>query len=33
MNSNSDSYKKYVLFILTGMYVFNFIDRQILVIY
>ena len=32
MNSNSDSYKKYVLFILTGMYAFNFIDRQILVI-
>lgn len=32
MNTNSDSYKKYVLFILTGMYAFNFIDRQILVI-
>ena len=32
MNSSSDSYKRYVLFILTGMYAFNFIDRQILVI-
>ena len=28
----SKSYKRYVLFILTGVYAFNFIDRQILVI-
>ena len=28
----SDSYKAYVLLILTGVYTFNFIDRQILVI-
>jgi len=28
----SPSYKRYVLFILTGVYAFNFIDRQILVI-
>lgn len=37
MNSNnppvySSSYKNYVLLILTGVYTFNFIDRQILVI-
>jgi len=29
---HSNSYRKYVLFILTGVYAFNFIDRQILVI-
>lgn len=28
----SESYKKYVLYVLTGVYIFNFIDRQILVI-
>lgn len=28
----SEGYKKYVLLLLTGVYVFNFIDRQILVI-
>ena len=28
----SEGYKKYVLFVLTGVYIFNFIDRQILVI-
>jgi len=28
----SESYKRYVLLILTGVYIFNFIDRQILVI-
>ena len=28
----SDGYKKYVLLVLTGVYIFNFIDRQILVI-
>lgn len=28
----TDGYKKYVLLLLTGVYVFNFIDRQILVI-
>ncbi len=28
----TEGYKKYVLLILTGVYVFNFIDRQILVI-
>lgn len=28
----SDGYKRYVLFALTGVYIFNFIDRQILVI-
>ena len=25
-------YRRYVLFVLTGVYAFNFIDRQILVI-
>ena len=29
---HAPSYKWYVLFVLTGVYVFNFIDRQILVI-
>ena len=28
----TENYKKYVLLVLTGVYVFNFIDRQILVI-
>jgi len=28
----SEGYKKYVLYVLTGVYIFNFIDRQILVI-
>ena len=28
----SPGYRRYVLFILTGVYAFNFIDRQILVI-
>ena len=28
----SESYKRYVLYVLTGVYIFNFIDRQILVI-
>jgi len=28
----TDGYKRYVLFALTGVYIFNFIDRQILVI-
>ncbi len=28
----SEDYKKYVLYVLTGVYIFNFIDRQILVI-
>ncbi len=31
-NTYSNSYKAYVLLILTGVYTFNFIDRQILVI-
>ncbi len=31
-NTYSSSYKAYVLLILTGVYTFNFIDRQILVI-
>ncbi len=28
----TEGYKKYVLYVLTGVYIFNFIDRQILVI-
>jgi len=28
----TEKYKKYVLYVLTGVYIFNFIDRQILVI-
>ena len=30
--ASSDSYRRYVLFLLTGVYAFNFIDRQALVI-
>jgi predicted MFS family arabinose efflux permease len=32
MNAETRSYRRYVLFILTLVYVFNFVDRQILVI-
>ncbi|MEO9944099.1 MFS transporter [Paraglaciecola sp.] len=32
MNAETCSYRRYVLFILTLVYVFNFVDRQILVI-
>ena len=31
-SSHGNSYRGYVLLILTGVYTFNFIDRQILVI-
>ena len=32
MNAETRSYRRYVLFILTLVYIFNFVDRQILVI-